>query len=176
MNAGRPCYNLTQNYFLSKRANSTSQTSSSGKRLGANFDSFLVSSIFKTILQNLVSHNRVSYGRKGNFRVVFCLCVRTKVRVRNLSCKNVFTQLVPFHSIQTHFHIKSFARELWKRGTRRLTKGLFKNRKLGEFRRWNLALKLVQKILSKRYFTWSLGSYWNHSCRSLSPVSIAWSG
>ena len=112
VNAGRPCYNLSQNYFLSKRANSTSQTSSSGKRLGANFDSFLVSSIFKTILQNLVSHNRVSYGRKGNFRVVFCLCVRTKVYVRNLSCKNVFTQLVPFHSIQTHFHIKSFAREL----------------------------------------------------------------
>lgn len=105
MNAGRSCYNLSQNYFLSKRANSTSQTSSSGKRLGANFDSFLVSSIFKTILQNLVSHNRVSYGRKGNFRVVFCLCVRTKVYVRNLSCKNVFTQLVPFYSIPERIFI-----------------------------------------------------------------------
>ena len=46
----------------------------------------------------------------GHFRIAFCLCVKSFVR--KLSYGNVFLLHVHFHSNQTHFHMKCFARRL----------------------------------------------------------------
>ena len=48
---------------------------------------------------------------KCHFRVAFCLCVKTSLRVK-LFINDVFCLEVHFHANQTHLHMKGFARRL----------------------------------------------------------------